>query len=675
MERDMKVGRRTAGCLALIFVALFFAPVSEASPAFTSQEPVYFFDGPNAAASGPMAIASDTLAVAGLNDGGSPTVYVYAWIDGLWVESARLSTPDVQLSGYSRIAFGASLAISPDGQTIFVGDPGALCPGSTGLPCGVVDVYQEPAGGWSSMAAPTARLRPSVDASEELGGALAIDSSGSTLVAYGDAVYVYAKPASGWANATQTAVLGTASGTGSGTGFVAVSVDAGVVAVNGGVQSILVYGEPAGGWQDTAMATATLTYAGHFDSLLGDFGSELRVAGGSIILVGAPTLNLALVYQEPGGGWVDASSPTAVLQQPSGQSFFPSGLNIVGSTAVVSDEGGLLFYDEPVAGWSSEAPTSSIVPGFSANGPIASAFGGIYASGTELIVSSDGPCTTGTTQVCAVGYALSSASASSDFSGIGIYSVSVGDQTTAFPSVSSANAGDEFNFDFDVMDVTAPAAGNATLEASVSGGTLIEAHLVDGASCKVSGNTASCPIGIGAGKDGVVEVTMQSVYDASTASVKASLTDVSPQSWDALAATMTASVTLIPVPLVPANVTFSGYPGETLTGKLPVQYAGKNPLSFTVAVPTDTGKLTVDPRNGSFTWVPPPAKVPNQRFTGSTEFTYYVSDGVNRSQDVDVTLTEQQTGSGGGGGFFGVLQLVVLLGSLIFARRRALRLA
>lgn len=645
---------------AILAVSYCLVNTAQAAPTFATPAPINFYDEQNSGLEGPVAIAGDTLVI------GEDVAYVYERISGVWVETARLSTTDTQASGYASLAFGYSLAISPDGGTIFVAYPGAECPGNTKLICGEILVYEKPLKGWADTAIPTARLRPSVEASEELGLALSISSDGSTLAAYGDAAYIFSEPTSGWADAVQTAILGTPSGAANGGGSKSgISIDGGVVAVDDS-GSVLVYGEPAGGWQDASTPTATLTDSGHFDSQLGDFGSLLKVSGSNVILVGAPALGLALIYQEPGGGWVDASSPTAVLQKPAAETFFPNGMSIIGTTAVVSGGAGIYFYDEPAAGWSSESPTSELVPGSSGPGSPPSEYDDVYVTGTELAVTSSSDCGLGPSG-CPIGYVLSTTPAG-NYGGMLIGYAIVEDTANGDYDVISGNTGDEFNFDFDVANSLTSADSAGMLEIVATGGTLKSARIVDGGSCQMSNGTASCPIELKPIQSLTVQATVETAYDTAAAAVSAKLVGVSPQSWDQVAATLASSVPLIPVPVVPTSVSFSGAPYQTITGVLPVSYAGKAPLVFALSAEPDFGALTLDTATGAFTWAPPPATSTSSAFIGKAGFGYYVSDGSYNTRNVSVNLDEQPANKGGGGAF-GLAQFVLLLGILAVSRR------
>lgn len=672
----MKI-RISTKCLvfAYLLVPCGLIKLAHAIPPFVAPVPIYLYDAQGGLGNGSVAIAGNTLAIAG-SSGTSGLVYIYQLTNGVWVESARLSTSDAQVNVNGPPGFGSSIAVSPDGETIFVGDPTAACAASANLPCGAVDIYQEPLSGWSSTDSPTAQLVPSTAASQELGYRVALSSDGTTLAALGDAVYVFIQPPSGWANGTQTATLGTASGQGANGALVGLGVDGGVVATNTTGQSVLVYMEPSVGWQDTANPTATLTSsATGFDSQLGDFGSQLKVAG-NVILIGAPAISKALVYQEPAGGWTTTNTATAELRPPTNSVGFARGINMVGNTAVVSDGNQVVYYDEPAGGWSSESETGGTnLPSdpsmYSWPQLLSSESGSIYVTGSELVTSSNPQYDEGILPMFIGGYVLSDTPAGSNYDGMMIDSVTVNDLTTSGVRVTSGFTGDELQFNLDVQNVKAPDSGTGTFQATGSGGTLTTVTATSGGNCQLSNGVVTCNLLLAAGQSTTIGITEQTSAIASQANVTATLSNVNPQSWDPLDATLTATLSLTPAPVVPVQVTFTGAPGSTISNTLPVTYIGKNSLMFTIVYQPLDGSLTVNSQTGAFTWTPP-----STSYGGKTQFTYEVSDGVDTSAASTVTINESSSttissGSGGGGqvGVWSLLMLTAIV-ALLYLRRR-----
>lgn len=659
---------RTA-CLFLIlsFCSEMFCDSAYALGPLAGPYPIFQYDADGRLNNGAIAIAGNTLAVAGGDSKGN-LIFIYQLNNGVWIESARLHTSDKQVTVNSATDFGASIAISSDGNTIFVGDPTAACTSNSTLPCGAIDVYDKPSGGWADTDTPDARLTPSTGTySQELGTDIALSSDDSTLAALGDAVYVFSKPAAGWTSAGQTAVLGNPTGTGliqSGAEY-AVSVDGDVVANNTTGETVLVYVKSTATWQNSTSATAVLSNSSSgFDDLLGDFGSRLKVSG-DLIVLGAPEINTALLYQKPSSGWATTNTATAVLQTPAGSIDFGIGVNIVGGSAVITDASNLYTYDEPGSGWSSEFPTAqdslpSEPSPYLAN--FGYDFGGIYVSGSEVATSANSQCNQDSPPLCTVGSVFTPNSISNNYSGLLISSASITDLTSNQLNPVFGLTGDQLEYDFVVENTPAPSGGTATFNAQVTGGTLTDAAVGNSNYCKISNGKASCTISLNQGQSETVKLTVQTSAMSKSASMAANLSSVSPLSWDAIASSLSDSLTLKPAPIVPAQVTFKGSPGSTISDVLPVSYGGTNKLVYMIIAQPNVGTLTVNKTTGSFSWSP------GRSFNGSTVFTYKVSDGVHTSANCDVTLDESGSGSGSGSG--GAISLIslILLGAIGFRK-------
>jgi hypothetical protein len=268
-----------------------------------------------------VAVSSDTIVV---GNPASQQAYVYVKPNTGW---ANATLPNAALSGGGNaVVLGQSVAVS--GDTVAVGDPGYRV-GVSLQQEGAVLVYVKPVAGWGTALQnqalnQTAVLTgPTVNYDFELGQSVAID--GSTIVAGAPlfenggattvgAAYVFAKPNTGWANGTQTAVL-TASdgGTGDQFGY--------SVGVSG---STIVVGDPQG------------------------FAN--------------PDHGAAYVFQEPGGGWTNATetqkltaSDTTTVNLDFGWAVAIDGSTIAGSAYTSQDGRVYVFAPSPVCTWT---PTS-----------------------------------------------------------------------------------------------------------------------------------------------------------------------------------------------------------------------------------------------------------------------------------------------------------------------------
>jgi len=140
--------------------------------------------------------------------------YVYTKPVGGW---ATTSAPDATLTAASSMDythFGWAVALSADGNTVFVGAPDA----AGGTHRGAVHVYTKPTGGWVTTNTPLVTLSVTGGVNgDQLGTAIAVSPDGSTLVTsapYSDGggvmrgtVYVYVQQAGGWTNISPAATL------------------------------------------------------------------------------------------------------------------------------------------------------------------------------------------------------------------------------------------------------------------------------------------------------------------------------------------------------------------------------------------------------------------------------------------------------------------------------------
>ena len=134
-------------------------------------------------------------------------------------------------------------------------------------------------------------------------------------------VYVFVKPADGWVNMVQSAEL-SASDNGSNSdaefGFSIAIANHTIVVGAPGVAKAYLFVEPTGGWRDMT-ETAVIEHQATFND--DAFGYAVASDGSAdTLFVGAPaaairnsTTGAAYVFLKPRDGWVDTSSPNAVL--------------------------------------------------------------------------------------------------------------------------------------------------------------------------------------------------------------------------------------------------------------------------------------------------------------------------------------------------------------------------
>jgi len=281
------------------------------------------------------------------------TGYVYTEPAGGWhseTQSARLTDPNGHLFFGLPLYGGGATAIALSDQTIAL--PVQTGSGNS-FGKGAVDVFSQPAGGWSGNVTPSATLTAS-DGTSIAGPVMA----GQTVFAAGGGnAYAFNPPTGGWSGSiTESAEL-KAPGTASCSGVV--GIDGSDVVCGGSVSgqtivslgSAAVFTEPAGGWSGTVPATA------------------------SLIVPSPPTSGAAYVYAEGSQGW-SSGPPTATLV-PSGDldgAIFGSVAAAAG--AVVANSGqmqedypgsyyfesgdSLFVFQKPSGGWTNQTQTARL---------------------------------------------------------------------------------------------------------------------------------------------------------------------------------------------------------------------------------------------------------------------------------------------------------------------------
>jgi hypothetical protein len=277
-------------------------------------------------------------------------VYVYIRPVGGWTTT---NTPTARLTAFDGVAgdsFGASVAVSGNGDTIAVGAPEADAPDEN---CGALYVFTRPAGGWTTTSGGAKLLQADPDPSDSLGWSVAISADGTTVAggtayyfAYPGEVFIFVKPAGGWVSTTQQTARLTADSESDGAAFgssLAVSPDGGLIVVgaafaNGrrvATGAAFVYTRPAGGWTSTSFYTQKIEAA---DGATQDyFGTAVALSAESnTIAIGAPgfdtssgnEIGAAYVFVRPAVAAInpDRGSPGTVVAI--------DGVNLEGATAV-----------------------------------------------------------------------------------------------------------------------------------------------------------------------------------------------------------------------------------------------------------------------------------------------------------------------------------------------------
>lgn len=279
-----------------------------------------------------VAISGDTIVAGAPATGWTGALqigaaYVFVKPNGGWTdltESAELLAFD----GEEGDNFGWSVAY--DGDEIVVGAPYANEGYGSGWPDtdrGAAYIFPEPIGGWSGQQYGSYTLLPNDPEDNAIfGWSVALDGNVVAVGAPGDnsdagSVYVFAKPFGNWQNMNQTAKLTATTSVGVENLGWSVSISGNtVVAGAPGEDSergaAYVFVKPGLSWSDIT-ESAKLTAS---DGASGDrFGQSVHI-NTSVIAVGAPDFNQGswndagalYVFQEPNGGWADATEDSRV---------------------------------------------------------------------------------------------------------------------------------------------------------------------------------------------------------------------------------------------------------------------------------------------------------------------------------------------------------------------------
>jgi hypothetical protein len=298
-----------------------------------------------------------------------------------WTEAGILTST----FGRARDHMGGNVAIH--GDTIAV-TKGLFTIGSIIGPNAAINVFERPAGGWTTMNE-TVTLSP-IRPGEGYGSGLAVSEDaiyvGATKARVGEhspgAVYVYRRPAGGWTRNVRDAVrLSAYSGlTGDGQLGRSVAVEGNTLVAgardNMGLGAVFVFERPPGGWTNSTGAVARLTASKPTPGAA--LGLCVAISGNTIV-AGAPNHDFGLgsqgaayVFVKPPDGWVDATESAVLL--PSDTAF----LDQFGSTVAIDDDvilvgkrlaevngqlnqGAAYVYLRPPTGWRDATETQVLV--------------------------------------------------------------------------------------------------------------------------------------------------------------------------------------------------------------------------------------------------------------------------------------------------------------------------
>jgi uncharacterized repeat protein (TIGR01451 family) len=411
----------------------------------------------------------------GLNPPVPGAAFVYTNTNGVWSDAMQLSMsgiPNNSLTGWS-------VGVTPDGNQVFVGTP------IINTYIGAVYVYTPVNDNWAS-AAPVALDVTGVPQHSNFGSAIAVSSSGQTLVVGASAassggttpgkVYVYSLNNGSWGSPVGLSNTGVTNGSNLGAS-VAVS-SSGQILVAGAPQGngVYVYTQTNGSWGGPLALPIPTGAAGN--------GNSIAIsADGTVILTGAPNTNgqagAAYMYAFSNGAWNLAKT------------FTVANTNSLGYSVGLSPDGTMAFIGVPGGN------TGSIYVSFNTNGnwstPTALSLSGVQLGanlGWFLAVASNG-------QTVISGAPGANANAGDGYVYNSPASINLLVTSATNPVPPSSNA--TFNLTFTNADAAngsfpATTLTNVTLIDTLPAGTSYVSSDAANGSCSNSGNTVTCTL-------------------------------------------------------------------------------------------------------------------------------------------------------------------------------------
>lgn len=676
--------------IAIAYLLFASIPTFATGPDLSTGTPIYIYNsGSGGIGVSQVAMGASTAAVSsGLCTLSQVCpVILYQQVNGWWVESARLLpapseiTSSVQLqTGGPTGTFGVSVAVSSDGNTVFVGDTQAPCAATPNQQCGVIDTYTKPANGWHDMT-PTAQITVSASVGEALGGRLLM--SGNTLFATGlsscptlagscAVVFVFTMPAGGWAATTPVATLTTPSSFGFNPGA-ALAFDAttSTLAACFGASEVYVFQAGASGFSSGAPVAVLASSDYGFGNLIG-LGNALSISG-NVIAAGGPNSSLragsngglVLVWIMPPGGWQDMSIETAALSAavPQQTLALGSGVLVDGNEILASTAEGLLYqYTEPPGGWASMTESSQIPAGVTFGGPLSLSGPFVLQQSTQCAVLN---------ARCGAGFVYGAPAPTIGATALVVQSAVIRNAQSSSSPTPVVLADTPVQATINIQNISQYSANNAVLSIAIPPNT--SDYTISTGTCTMAGTMANCSLGSIAPLSTLnVTLTFNPPATRTTFAVTGTVSQDN-QSWDLLDNTASFQAISDNPPVTPAVTSVTAYSGHTLTGMLSATDADSDALSFTLMAGPYAGSATLSPA-GKYTYVPPPTS----DVDGFDTFEYGVSDGLLDAQGtVNITLnpspvnTVPPPGKSSGGGGLGIITLLALAGTGLSRRRRS----
>jgi hypothetical protein len=262
---------------------------------------------------GSVAGAAQTLAAttSSLTDPGHPGLSAYAF--GLSPSGWSSSTVPAQLDVPDPTGVGVDIAATND--LVAVGDGVTTAQGGE-----EASVFTRPAAGWSGSLDPTATLDSTANAVApgdvppyEFGEAPLAAAADTVFIGAGSTVDVFAEPASGWSGSLQPgATLQVPAGVG-----VQEVAASGRTAVAEQGRALYVFDEPATGWSGALAPNVVLTLP---EPEGNGYPQSLAIGASAIAAESVDGDGSVFVFVKPTTGWRSSSSPARLSPPPLGDS-------------------------------------------------------------------------------------------------------------------------------------------------------------------------------------------------------------------------------------------------------------------------------------------------------------------------------------------------------------------
>ena len=258
-------------------------------------------------------------------------VWVFAQVQGAWVQRATLAASDAM----GPAMFGSSVAVSADGTTVLVGgmnDHGAYSPHAG--QDGAAWVFVRNGDTWSQQGP---KLRPSDADGAAAGTSVALSADGATAFVAGSGVWAFSRDGEAWRQQGQGFATSDG-GSAASLSQVAVSADGATVVAGAPLENDMagtarVFGRDGDAWRQQSRLPGAEPSS--------RFGSTVAISGdGQTVVVGE--LSRARPFTRDGDGWAAGDPIERPHPDPASTGAFPTGIAISedGGTVALGDSDG-----------------------------------------------------------------------------------------------------------------------------------------------------------------------------------------------------------------------------------------------------------------------------------------------------------------------------------------------